>query len=79
MYLIESLFELGEFAQSFDGPLPQSWTEVVSYGKLNGYLTREELRVLHTLSEDWVRGYRLGKNPLSKPPIEALRKWQTLP
>ena len=76
IYLIESLFELGEFRETIDGPSPQTWTEVANYGKLHDHLTSEELRVLHTLSRDWVSGFRLGKNPLSEPPIEALRRWQ---
>ena len=73
-YLLDALDELGPFhLDGMAGPVQQSWTEVVCYGKVAEHLTNAELVILHALSGEWVNGFRQGKTPLSRSPIEALQ------
>ena len=64
--------ELGAHTGNGFTILRQTWTEVANYGKIVEYLNNNELRILHQLSGEFVTGYRLGKLPLSRSPIELL-------
>ena len=71
-YLLTALLELTPGVNNGFGVQPQTWTEIASYGSIVGYLNNNELRILYELSNEWVAGFRQGKVPLSKSPLELL-------
>lgn len=71
-YLLYALEELRPFNNDGMGISRQTWTEVANYGKIVEYLNNSELRILYELSGEWVAGFRAGKTPLSKSPLELL-------
>lgn len=71
-YLLYALEELRPYNNDGMGISRQTWTEVANYGKIVEYLNNSELRILYELSGEWVAGYRSGKVPLSRSPLELL-------
>ena len=73
-YLVDALAEL-RFADSFQGGLRSvSWTEIKAYGELTEAISEPwEARMLKGMSEAYVTGRSLGKQPLAKPPWDGSR------
>jgi hypothetical protein len=67
-YLFEAFIEAGAVSDTSNGPVALLWSEVKSFSDLFGGLVYWEAKLLRDMSQEYIAGLYVGKDPLGIPP-----------
>lgn len=68
--MLELFSQSGFISNAGFGPTALTWPDIAAFSQING-LNSSEAQTLRSMSENYLKYYTLGENPLCIPPWEA--------